>query len=61
MIVNCLKNFKNRLNKASISRISNLTDHQNKLMQRNLPKQKKINGVKHIICVASGKGCMLFN
>lgn len=35
---------------------SNLTEHQKKLMQRNLPKQKELRGVKSIICVASGKG-----
>ncbi|RNA19561.1 iron-sulfur NUBPL isoform X1 [Brachionus plicatilis] len=35
---------------------SNLSEHQKKLMQRGLPKQKSLNGVKNIICVASGKG-----
>lgn len=35
---------------------SNLNEHQKKLMQRGLPKQKNLNGVKNIICVASGKG-----
>ena len=36
--------------------LSNLTDHQKKLMAKSLPKQKQLDGVKHIICVASGKG-----
>ena len=33
-----------------------LTDHQKQVMSRGLPKQKPLNGVKKIICVASGKG-----
>ena len=47
---------KNYFIKISKFNISNLTDHQKKLMQRSLPKQKKLDGVKHVICVASGKG-----
>ena len=35
---------------------SNISEHQKKLMQRGLPKQKELPGVKNIICVASGKG-----
>lgn len=35
---------------------SKLADHQQKLMQRGLPKQKELNGVRSVICVASGKG-----
>ncbi len=37
-------------------KFSELTEHQKKIMQRGLPKQKVLPGVKHIICVASGKG-----
>ena len=37
-------------------KLSNLTEHQKKMMAKGLPKQKNIEGVKHIICVASGKG-----
>lgn len=33
-----------------------LTDHQKQLMTKGLPKRQPINGVKHIIVVASGKG-----
>ncbi|KAL8604202.1 hypothetical protein ACOMHN_014770 [Nucella lapillus] len=32
------------------------TDHQSQLKARGLPKQRPIEGVEHIICVASGKG-----
>lgn len=39
-----------------VASYSQLTDHQKKLMQRGLPKQKELPGVKKIICVASGKG-----
>lgn len=39
-----------------IRKFSQLTDHQKKLMQRGLPKQRQLSGVKKIICVASGKG-----
>lgn len=39
-----------------IQRLSNLTDHQKKMMQKGLPKQRELPGVKKIICVASGKG-----
>lgn len=35
---------------------SNITEHQKNIMKRGLPKQKNIEGVKNIICVASGKG-----
>ncbi len=35
---------------------SELIEHQKKIMQRGLPNQKSLSGVKHIICVASGKG-----
>ena len=35
---------------------STLTEHQKGLMQRGLPKRKKLAGVNKIICVASGKG-----
>ena len=35
---------------------SSLTEHQKKLMAKSLPKQKQLEGVKRIICVASGKG-----
>jgi Mrp family chromosome partitioning ATPase len=44
------------LSTTRISAYSQLTDHQKKLMQRGLPKQKELPGVKKIICVASGKG-----
>jgi ATP-binding protein involved in chromosome partitioning len=37
-------------------KLSNLSEHQKQMMARGLPKQKKIEGIKHIICVASGKG-----
>lgn len=33
-----------------------LSEHQKQVMSRGLPKQKPLNGVKKIICVASGKG-----
>ncbi|KAK7111217.1 hypothetical protein V1264_010889 [Littorina saxatilis] len=32
------------------------TDHQRQMMAKGLPKQRPIEGVKNIICVASGKG-----
>lgn len=35
---------------------STLNDHQKKLMAKGLPKRKKLDNVKKIICVASGKG-----
>ena len=35
---------------------STLSEHQKALMQRGLPKRKKLTGVNKIICVASGKG-----
>jgi ATP-binding protein involved in chromosome partitioning len=35
---------------------STLSEHQQKLMSRGLPKRRKLTGVKKIICVASGKG-----
>jgi ATP-binding protein involved in chromosome partitioning len=34
----------------------NVTDHQKQLMGRGLPKQRPIEGVNHVLCVASGKG-----
>lgn len=36
--------------------LSDLGDHQKKMMARGLPKQKILPGVKNIICVGSGKG-----
>jgi len=50
---NTSKSFVNKINTLNFS---NLSDHQKKLMQRSLPKQKQLDGVKHVICVASGKG-----
>ncbi|XP_076455021.1 iron-sulfur cluster transfer protein NUBPL-like [Babylonia areolata] len=35
---------------------SSITEHQRKLRARGLPKQRPIDGVENIICVASGKG-----
>jgi ATP-binding protein involved in chromosome partitioning len=51
----------NRPKSAILSRFlatgpSNISEHQQKLMSRGLPKQKNLTGVKNIICVASGKG-----
>jgi ATP-binding protein involved in chromosome partitioning len=41
---------------ASLRQLSMLTEHQAKLMSRGLPKRKKLENVKSIICVGSGKG-----
>ena len=35
---------------------SSLSEHQKKLMARGLPKQRSLEGVQRIVCVASGKG-----
>lgn len=54
ILCNRLNSITSHLNK--IRHLSKLTEHQQKLMQRGLPKQKQIQGVKKIMCVASGKG-----
>jgi ATP-binding protein involved in chromosome partitioning len=41
---------------ASARHLSTLMEHQAKLMSRGLPKRKKLESVKKIICVGSGKG-----
>ena len=46
---NCLKLLK-------CFKSTSLGEHQKQLMQRGLPKRKKLAGVDKIICVASGKG-----
>ena len=38
------------------SLFSSLNEHQKKLMARGLPKQRSLEGVQRIVCVASGKG-----
>jgi len=45
-------------NFLTLQRASNneLSEHQRKLMARNLPQKKPIQGVKSVIVVASGKG-----
>ena len=58
---NRLNNFLKMLKKvnylnASLRQLSTLTEHQAKLMSRGLPKRKKLENVKSIICVGSGKG-----
>lgn len=55
----CLRPFvhsNKSINCIRVATLSNLTEHQKNIMKRGLPKQKNIEGVKNIICVASGKG-----
>jgi Mrp family chromosome partitioning ATPase len=48
--------LKIKIEKINQVNYSNLSEHQKQMMAKGLPKQKNLNGVKNIICVASGKG-----
>jgi Mrp family chromosome partitioning ATPase len=57
MISNRLKiNLNRYISTTPFTNQKSISEHQKKMMAKSLPKKRDINGVKHIICVGSGKG-----
>lgn len=48
--------FQDQLRCSCAKYLSQLTEKQAQLMRKKLPQKRPINGVEHIILVASGKG-----